>query len=259
MKRIALVICASIVTLHCGKNYDELFHEGVELRKNHKWSLAKKKLFEAAEKKATAEVYKELGNVFLLGEQNIGEAENYYQKSLVVNPKYINAEFNMAVIQLKKYELTLDNKGQGDAKILDAAHTWFQRVYEQDPNFSIGIEEMAKYYYYKRDYKKALETAQRAVGLDNRNANAYSVLGQIYFSGLKDYKQAFDNFDQARSLNNNDTDVVYFLWATSVKLNKKEDATQFKMHYEQRLEKEGLTKEQVQDRVKRLENQLRGG
>jgi len=259
MRKTFLFVLVALLSTYCGKGYEALLQEGVELRKNQKWKEAKNKIFAAVEKNPTAEAYKELGNIFLLGEQNVVEAENYYKKSLEVDPNYINAQFNMAVVSLKKYELTLDDKGKGSEDLLKEAKDWFDKVYAQNPNFAVGIEEMAKYYYYKHDYKKALDTAQKAIALDNRNANAYSALGQIYFSGLKDYKLAFDNFEQARSLNNNDVDVIYFLWATSVKLKKTQDAQQFKEQYEQRLKQEGLTTEQAKDRVKRLENQLRGG
>lgn len=257
MKRLLLLAVVG-TAFHCGRSYEDLLQHGSELRKGQKWAEAKKELFAAAEKKQTPEVYKELGNVFLLGEQNLSEAEGYYRKALALDPNYINAEFNMAVISMKKYELTLDDKGKGEAALLEEANNWFKKVYAQNPNFGVGIEEMAKYHYYRRDYKQALETVQKAISVDNRNANAYSIAGQVYFSGLKDYKQAFENFELARSLNNKDADVVYFLWATSEKLKKTQDAAQFKTRYEQMLKKEGLTAEQARERVKRLENQLKG-
>lgn len=258
MKSLILAALAVFVAVGCGKGYEEHMKDGVELRRAQKWGEAKQALFAAAEKKGTPEVYKELGNVFLLGEQNIAEAEGYYKKSLAIEPTYINSQFNMAVVNLKKYEYTLDEAGKGDESLLNEANKWFSKVYAQNPNFSVGIEEMAKFYYYRRDYKTALETAQKAIAVDNRNSNAYSVIGQIYFSGLKDYKQAFENFELSRSLNNKDADVVYFLWATSEKLKKSQDARQFKTRYEQMLKQEGLTAEQARDRVKRLENQLKG-
>lgn len=258
MKPVYLFITAALFVIHCGRSYDDLLQHGVELRKAQKWTEARQALFSAAEKKQTPEVYKELGNVFLLGEQNIGEAESYYKKALVIDPTYINAEFNMAVICLKKYEQTLDEAGKGNEALLEEANGWFQKVYSQNPNFAVGIEEMAKYHYYRRDYKKGLDIVQKAISVDNRNSNAYSIAGQIYYSGLKDYKQAFENFELARSLNNKDADVVYFLWATSEKLKKAQDAAQFKTRYEQMLKKEGLTADQAKDRVKRLENQLKG-
>lgn len=257
MKAIVISVLL-LFTLQCGRSYEDLLNHGVELRKAQKWHEAREALFAAAEKKPTAEVYKELGNVFLLGEQNLSEAEGYYKKSLAADPNYINAQFNMAVVTIKKYELTLDDKGKGDANLLEEANRWFKKVYAQNPNFAVGIEEMAKYHYYRHDYKQALEIVQKAITVDNRNANAYSIAGQIYYSGLKDYKQAFENFELARSLNNKDTDVIYFLWATSEKLKKAQDAEQFKTRYEQMLKKEGLTAEQAKDRVKRLENQLKG-
>ncbi len=259
MKFKYVLLAGCLAAISCGKSYEELLQHGTEQRKAQKWADAKQTLFAAAEKKQTAEVYKELGNVFLLGEQNLGEAEGYYKKALGVDPTYINAEFNMAVVALKKYEMTLDERGKGNEVLLDDADKWFKKVYAQNPNFGVGIEEMAKYYYYRRDYKAALETAQKAIAVDNRNSNAYSVMGQIYYSGIKDFKQAFENFEQARSLNNKDADIVYFLWATSEKLKKTQDAAQFKTRYEQMLKQEGLAGDQAKDRVKRLENQLRGG
>lgn len=258
MKPFYSLILAAFLAIHCGRSYEDLLQHGIELRKSQKWVESRQALFSAAEKKQTAEVYKELGNVFLLGEQNIPEAENYYKKALAIDPTYINAEFNMAVICLKKYEQTLDEAGKGNEALLEEANGWFKKVYEQNPNFGVGIEEMAKYHYYRHDYKKALDIVQKAISVDNRNANAYSIAGQIYYSGLKDFKQAFESFELARSLNNKDTDVVYFLWATSEKLKKTQDAAQFKTRYEQMLKKEGLTADQAKDRVKRLENQLKG-
>lgn len=257
MKHLRMISLALLLATGCGRSYEELLQQGIEQRKAQKWAQAKHTLFAAAEKKPTAEVYKELGNVFLLGEHNIAEAEGYYRKALAIDANYINAQFNMAVLSLKKYELTLDDKGKGDDALLREAAAWFDKVYSQNPNFPVGIEEMAKYHYYRHDYKKALETAQKAVAVDNRNASAYSVIGQIYLSGLKDYKQAFEYFEQARSLNSKDADVVYFLWATSEKLRRPQDAKQFKLRYEQMLKQEGLSAEQAKERIRRLENQLK--
>ncbi len=257
MRIFFIILLSGLVVAGCGRSYEDLLKQGMEQRKAQKWAQAKHTLFAAAEKNQTAEVYKELGNVFLLGEQNIAEAEGYYRKALAIDPNYINAQFNMAVVSLKKYEQTLDDKGKGEEDLLKEANSWFEKVYSQNPNFSVGLEERAKYYYYRHDYAKALETAQKAVSVDNRNANAYSVMGQIYLSGLKDYKQAFENLEQARSLNNKDADVVYFLWVASEKLRKAQDAKQFKTRYEQMLKQEGLSAEQAKERIRRLENQLK--
>lgn len=257
MKRTGIIAAGLVLFATCGRGYDELLQQGTEQRRAQKWAEARHTLFAAAEKKQTAEVYKELGNVFLLGERNIAEAEGYYRKALGIDANYINAQFNMAVVSLKKYELTLDDKGRGEDSLLKEADRWFGKVYAQNPNFAVGIEELAKYHYYRHDYAKALETAQKAVSVDNRNANAYSVIGQIYLSGLNDYKLAFENFEQAHSLNNKDADVVYFLWISSERLRKPQDARQYKTRYEQMLKHEGLTAEQAKDRVRRLENQLK--
>lgn len=242
----------------CGKSYDDLLKEGMGARAKHKWSEAKKLFFAAAEKDPTAEVYKELGNVYLLSEQNLEEAESYYKKSLAIDPNYINAQFNMAVVTLKKYDLTLDNKGKGDNTLLAEAKSWFDKVYAQNPNFSIGIEEFAKYHYYRHDFKSALDIAHKAIVVNSRNANAYSIIGQIYYVGLKDYKQAIDNFQQAHAFNNQDIDVVFFLWATSEKLNRVKDAKEYKDQYEQMLKDQGFSDADAKFRIKRLENQLRG-
>ncbi|GAB4439747.1 MAG: hypothetical protein OHK0011_22300 [Turneriella sp.] len=257
MRPVWIISLAVLLSAGCGRGYEELLQQGIDQRRAQKWAQAKHTLFAAAEKKQTPEVYKELGNVFLLGEQNLVEAEGYYRKALAIDANYINAQFNMAVVSLKKYEMTLDDRGKGDDSLLKEAGSWFDKVYSQNPNFAIGIEELAKYHYYRHDYAKALETAQKAVAVDNRNANAYSVIGQIYLSGLKDYKQAFENLEQARSLNNKDADVVYFLWATSEKRRKTQDAKQFKTRYEQMLKQEGLSAEQAKERIRRLENQLK--
>src|SRR5262245_42251474 len=143
MKLKIILLSLVLAATQCGKSYEDLLKEGMELRKSQKWADAKQTLFSAAEKKQTAEVYKELGNVFLLGEQNLGEAEGYYKKALGIDPAYINAEFNMAVVNLKKYEFTLDESGKGNEAILEEANRWFKKVYAQNPNFGVGIEEMA--------------------------------------------------------------------------------------------------------------------
>jgi tetratricopeptide (TPR) repeat protein len=258
MKRLVLLIFCAGLFGACGQKYQDLLDKGKADREHQNWAAAKQHLFLAAEKQHTAEVYKELGNVFLLGEQNIAEAENYYRKALVEDPTYINAQFNMAVVNIRKYEQTLDDSGRGDDALLNTANSWFTKVYTQNPSFTVGIEELAKYYIYRRDYKKALETVEKAISVNSRNSHAYSIAGQIYYIGLKDYKLAFENFEQARSLDNKDADVVYFLWATSEKLKKTADATQFKTRYEQMLKHDGMTSDQAKERVKRLENQLKG-
>jgi len=259
MKRIQLsLLTLAVLTLsHCGKNYEDLFKRGQEARLAGQWSKAKEALFEAVKLKETAEVYKELGNVYLLGEEKIPEAEQYYAKALTIDPNYINAQFNMGVIAIKKFEHSLNDKGKGDEALLKQANEWFEKVYRQNPNFNTGIEEYAKYHFYKKDFKKALEIVQRAIAFNSRNADAYSILGQIYFSGLKDYKQAFEQFDQARSLKSDDTDTIFFLWAASEKLKKTADANQYKARYEQMMHTKGHSTEQIKDHIRHLENQLK--
>jgi len=258
MKRFLIGAVLAIAALHCSKGYDELMQEAVEARKASNYKIARQRLFAALEKKQTAEAYKELGNVVLLGEQNLIEAESFYLKALEIDKTYINAQFNMAVINLRRYEQTIGDNGKGNEDFLNEADKWFKKVYEQNPNFGVGLEELGKYYYYRHDYKKALEIVQKALGADARNAGAYSLIGQIYYGGLKDYQQAFDNFEQARTFNNKDLDVVYFLWVTSEKLAKKQDAEQYKTRYEQMLKQDGLTPEKVRARIRFLENQLKG-
>ena len=140
MKKKILFVSLALSVFGCGKSYEDLLQSGIELRGAQKWHEAKNALFAAAEKKQTAEVYKELGNVFLVGDQNIVEAEGYYKKALAVDPGYVDAQYNMGIVHVKKYEQTLDDYGKGNDALLAEADTWFKKVYSQNSNYAKAME-----------------------------------------------------------------------------------------------------------------------
>ena len=58
-------------------------------------------------------------------------------------------------------------------------------------HFNAGLD-----FYFKKDYKNAIQEFQEAAEIDPENANAYYFMGYAYYK-LKDMKKAMEVFDQA--------------------------------------------------------------
>lgn len=77
------------------------------------------------------------------------------------------------------------------------------------PQYLESYLHLSKIYVERKDYSRAVEMAQQAVAVDERNADALCILGYVYLK-KKDLSQAKDAFERAIRLS--DADWVSHFW-----------------------------------------------
>lgn len=205
----------------------ELIAQAEKLRESEKYDDAHRTLLTLLERddlsqRERAVALKEVGNIFLLGEKNYEQAENYYRKSLTVEPDYINSVHNLGLIYLKRFEDSVESKTieEDQRENLDQATKYFQDALSLNPHFALSLEELSKIHFYKKDYGKAIEFIEKAKSETPRNPRAFIIEGQIYLKGKKDPVKAFTVFEEAYTLNRDNLVLLYYLAQTSPSISE---------------------------------------
>lgn len=228
-----------VITSCSGPGYEELLKEGKQLSQERKYEQAMQTLNQARDKKETAQVYKEIGNVFLLGHSNLDMAEKMYLKSLEIDPEYINSMHNMGLVALERFEYSLNDKGEGVREHLQNANDWFQKVLKQNDSFLLTLVELGRYYYYMKDNDKALSYLQQALRVNRNYFRTYLTMGQIYLKGKNDIEKALMNLNEAYGLAPEEPMVNYFLSLTHLELKEQDQAEKYYNDYIRLLEARG--------------------
>ncbi len=146
------------------KEYTKYMEEAYEYKKEAFRNRNNSKLKAAAQKKRDAAVEKALEQVKLTDE-NLAKAEEYYNKSLEINPKFFNAAYNLGRLYLKRNELK--------AKHAD----WLLKVYiNKDFAKSAQFENAAK-----EDLKTAAQKFENALTIKPTDRDLLNVLKRIYY------------------------------------------------------------------------------
>lgn len=253
-KILVLGVLVTVVGMasNCSDDPDTLLSKGTQARIDKKYADAKRLLVKSIEIRPSAEAYKELGNVYLLGEENLQEAEAQYNRSLEIKPDYINALHNLGVVQIKYFESSINDKGVGDNAVLEKGREYLERVLKYQSDFALSKYEMGKYYFYARKYKEGLAWLKNATSLETRSAAPHSIMGQIYLKGLKDNKKAYESFDEAYRIDPKDADVIFFLMETLERMGKKQESAQYKARYESLMKQQGYTERQISEKILKL-------
>lgn len=239
------LILGVIFIFHCGKPERELINDAIEHRAAGQYAEAESILRNLLKKSENEVIYKELGNVYLLGLNNLDEAEKFYLRSLQINPSYINSLHNMGLLYINRYENSQDNKGNGNDAFLNKAHQFLEKSLNINKQFLLSRQELAKYYFYKGDYKTAIEEIEEAIGQDSRNSRGYSIAGQIYLKGIGNAKKALMYFEEAYALNREDTDILLLLARTNKMLNENEESEMLMKEFELVMKRKGFTEEDI--------------
>ncbi len=206
------IILNTVVFTGClQKDYQKELDLAISYRSSGQYEKAEMVLNQLIKREKNKDAYKELGNVYLTGYEDINRAEEAYQNSLKLDPLYVNSLHNMGLVNLKRYENSLDHQGVGNEEYLKKAMEWFDKAIGKDPNFYLTHVEYAKVYYYQKDFPKALELLEKAIPLNAAYAPIYSIKGQIYLKGLKDFDKAMYNLKKSYSLDPQNGENIYFL------------------------------------------------
>lgn len=117
--------------------------------------------------------------VLLLGAKDFQAAIDQFDKAIGIDPNYVNAQYNLGVTYLKWGDFL---NQQADSLGM------------KNPNYKQRIEAANEY------FKKAVPILEKAVALDDKQADMWETLGKAYsITGKeKEAKNAFDRADQLR-------------------------------------------------------------
>lgn len=258
MLKVLSVFLPLFLLLQCAPDRNELITEGRLLRQAGKYSEALENFKAALKMKKDAEVYKEIGNVYLLGHHDFEKAEQYYLNSLSEDPEYINALHNMGLLRLQQYENSLDEKGQGNEQYLERASDWFAKVRKIDPYFQLTLQETGKVLFYREKYDEAIELLQETIKRNERSPIGYSIIGQIYLKGKNRPEEAERYLTKAYSLNPDNAEISFYLAQTYGRLDQRDKAEYYYDRYLNLVEKKAIDKEEIEAARKNREN-ITGG
>ena len=232
MKRLTYLLL--VLTLAgCKGDYEQLFREGMRARRAGDYTKAEQKYRKALEINKTAEVYKELGNIYYLGEIDLEKAKEHYAKALEVDPKYLNALHNMGMINLKIFENNRDKKKKikNNYKYLEQSKEWLEKALAIDDRFALSYMELGNYHYYKKEYKQGVKSLKRSIQENPNEPRAHLALGRIYYKGLKNNDEAFESLTASYRLSADIPETLKMLAQVSKKLKKKGDAKTYYLRY----------------------------
>ncbi|MFM7430250.1 MAG: tetratricopeptide repeat protein, partial [Flammeovirgaceae bacterium] len=100
-------------------------------------------------------------------ERNFGQAENYYQEAIQLEPCFADAHNNLGTVhfQQKRYEQALPS---------------YDKAIECKPNFLNALFNRANTEYELKEYYKALEDLDKVIAMKPDTALAYFTRGLVY-------------------------------------------------------------------------------
>lgn len=131
------------------------------------------------------EAYNNLAGIYM-EQDNMEEAISAYQKAISLNPSYAKALYNLGLAYLK----------QGS---LDMAAKEFQKALKINPHNTDTLNNLGIAFYKQNKTTEAIEVFQRAIKIDPEYANSYYILASVYRK-LEQYDQAKNNLRNAIEL-----------------------------------------------------------
>lgn len=254
MRLTILIVLLSLLFTSCfQKDYQKEMDKAKTYRISGQYEKAEMILNQLLKMKKTKEAYKELGNVYLTGYNDLSRAEIKYKQSLEIDSNYVNSIHNMGLVYLKRFENSMDHKGNGNTSYLEKSKEWFKKALEVNPDFYLTHVEYAKAFYYERNYKEAIEYLEKAIPLNSSYAPIYSVKGQIYLKGLNDINKALYNLKKSYGLDPNNIENIYFLAICYGEAKDKENFVYFFDKYIQMLEQKKVDSKIIDDYKKEKE------
>lgn len=162
------------------------------------------------------------GNLFA---QNIDSAEVYFKKGIQEKNSRLYAiaakDFDKAINFNQKYVEAYVENGNVNLEMrkIDAALGNFAKAYQLQPDNNEVIKQLSILYFNNHQFQKAIDLAQKC----NNCADANRIMGVSYYN-LEDYGQAENFLQKALKINNNDAEVAYTLGRTYIELGNEKAA-----------------------------------
>jgi len=166
---------------------------------------------------------------------NLQEAQNYYQKVLKLDPNHEAALNNLGTLykklgQIQKAkecyekaisihpnnEVTLNNLGTVFKKLgqIQKSKEFYEKAIKINPNYAAAHHNLGAIFVELKDYQKAKSYYENAIEIDPSHAVALNNLGAIYLD-LGEHQKAKDYFEKVIEINsdhlgaNNNLGVIY--------------------------------------------------
>ena len=129
--------------------------------------------------------------------KNLIQAKKLYKKVIEIDPKLLEAQYNLGVIseEFKNY---------------DEAIKYFNKVINLNPSFIYSYNNLGLIYNKLGKYKKSIEYLTKLKKLNPQYVNTYNNLGIAYLS-LGQYKNAIENFIFALNIDEKNSSSLYNL------------------------------------------------
>lgn len=250
-KKLNITLIATFLTTliltNCSKSYDALYSDALNLKKQGNYPESLKNLEKAAAKKETAEVFKEMANYYIEYTREYDKAESYLIRSLEINPDYPNAIHNMGLVNIKRYEASMETTP--NPKILNTAEEWLGKNLKNNPDFALSYAEYGMVQFYKNNIPDALKNMEIAKTKGANKSYVHLLLGKVYYNGLADYQMALENFNVAYNDFSKDSYLLRMLALTHKNLNQKDEAKTYFRKYVKSLQDSGAPADVIQQAV----------
>jgi tetratricopeptide (TPR) repeat protein len=124
---------------------------------------------------------------------NLQDAQSYYQKVLKIDPNYTPAHNNLGAIFKQLGEL-------------EKAKECYEKAIEINPNYADAYNNLGVLFKELGNFQKAKECFEKAISINPNNANSHNNLG-ITFKDLGQYQKAKSCYEKAIEINSNFTDA----------------------------------------------------
>ena len=128
-------------------------------------------------------------------ENNLKEAQNFYNQVLKINPNHISALNNLGGLF----------KQLGETK---TAKSFYKKTVKINPNFADGHNNLGIIYRELGDHQKALSCYKKTIEINPNHINSYNNLG-IVLEELGEYKKALSYYEKGIEINPNN---INFYW-----------------------------------------------
>ena len=154
---------------------------------------------------------------------NLQDAQSYYQKVLELDPNYVDAHYNLGNIfnsqgEYQKAKDCFEKAIETDPNNANAhnnlgvvfealseyqkAKDCYEKAIEINPNYSSGHYNLGNIFNSQGEYQKAKDCFEKVIEIDPNNAKAHNNLGVI-FKELRQYQKAKDCYEKAIEINPN--------------------------------------------------------
>ena len=133
--------------------------------------------------------------------QGLGEyqkAKEYYEQAIKINPNYADAHYNIGIIFQELGEL-------------EKAKNCYEKAIEINPDYQAAYNNLGVIFMESKEFQKAIDCYEKAIELNPNHVNAHNNLGNI-FKELGDLQKAIGCYKKAIEIDPNNINSINSLF-----------------------------------------------